>query len=120
MSLLGAAGCSSAPAEDAERGSGPLFLIQTRTYVADGTIGLLTPANSLDDAIDYSRSLEPPGGGVLDAEEGVGGCASSRSEPPVEWLCSSQLVDAVGKLRWRTRINLERAVTPSWLPHLVS
>src|SRR5687767_13639764 len=82
-----AAGCTSqtgdgSPAGADGGGGGPLFLVQSRIFPPQGTIGLLTPTASLDRELDYSRSIEQPGGGVLYAEPGVGTFMIGSGEEP--------------------------------------
>jgi hypothetical protein len=60
----------------------PLFLIQSRIFPPEGTIGLLTPTDSLDAQLDYRRSIEQAGGGVLYAEPGVGTFMIGSGEEP--------------------------------------
>jgi hypothetical protein len=67
---------------DPDGGGGPLFLVQSRIFPPEGTIGILTPTGSLDGPLDYTRAIEQPGGGVLYAEPGVGTFLIGAGEEP--------------------------------------
>lgn len=89
LPLLAALGVSCASDNEDLAGAGPddgadepLFLIQSRVFPPEGTIGLLTPTRSLDAELDYSRSLEQPGGGVLYARPGLGTFLIGSGEEP--------------------------------------
>jgi hypothetical protein len=89
IALLAALGMGCASDKDSTVGtetdvgeSEPLYLIQSRIFPPEGTIGLLTPTHSLDAELDYSRSLEQPGGGVLYAQPGVGTFLIGSGEEP--------------------------------------
>jgi hypothetical protein len=60
----------------------PLYLVATRVFSADETLGYITPTRSLDEPLDYSRALEIAGGGVLYASEGIGTFLIGAGEAP--------------------------------------
>lgn len=81
--LLSAAACAADRTDNPSTAEGgPLYLIQSRVFPPEGTIGLLTPTSSLDAELDYRRSLEQPGGGVLYAQPGIGTFMIGSGEEP--------------------------------------
>jgi hypothetical protein len=79
---LGCDGKDENLTETTQTEDGPLFLIQSRIFPPEGTIGLLTPTGSLEAPLDYRRSIEQPGGGVLYAKPGVGTFLIGSGEEP--------------------------------------
>jgi hypothetical protein len=96
LALLGVAcgGCEDTVNVEGP-GPGPLYLVQTRTFTPESTTGILIPTPSLDEPLDYSRSLEQAGGGVLYASPGIGAFLIGSGEEPT---IRRYEVDAEGQL----------------------